>query len=122
MLIVGEDLGLLAPIVPKKMEEFGLLGLRVQRMPADPKADFWRPEEYSWMTVCSPSTHDCSSVRLWLEDKKVAKKYWNQQFGRYDESYLEPVTAEDSLNILRKHLYSKSMIAVFLFQDLVAIN
>lgn len=44
MLIVGEDLGLLAPIVPKKMSEFGLLGLRLQRMPADPKQDFWACE------------------------------------------------------------------------------
>lgn len=78
MLIVGEDLGLLAPIVPKKMEEFGLLGLRVQRMPADPKIDFWRTEDYSWMTVCSPATHDSPPLRLWLEDKVIAKKYWNQ--------------------------------------------
>lgn len=36
MLIIGEDLGLVAPVVPRKMHEFGLLGLRVQRMPSNP--------------------------------------------------------------------------------------
>ena len=121
MLIIGEDLGLLAPVVPQKMEEFGLLGLRVQRMPADPKDDFWSTEDYQYMTVCTPGTHDCPGLRSWLQDKKVAQKYWIQQFGRYDSGYLEP-TANDYLSIVRKHLHSKSMIAMFLIQDIMAVD
>lgn len=75
MLIIGEDLGLLAPVVPQKMHEHGLLGLRVQRMPANPKDDFWRCEDYEWMTVCTPATHDCPGIRSWWLNEEVAVKY-----------------------------------------------
>ncbi|CAL6003586.1 4-alpha-glucanotransferase [Hexamita inflata] len=122
MLIVGEDLGLLAPVVPKKMGEYGLLGLRVQRMPADPTQDFWNCDQYDWMTVCTPATHDCSGLRSWWNDKKTAEKYWYQQLGRYGQDYMKDISAQDCKNILRKHLYSKSMVAVFLMQDLMSMD
>lgn len=108
MLIIGEDLGLLAPIVPKKMEEFGLLGLRVQRMPSDTKQVFAKCHEYNWMTVCTPGTHDSPALRHWweLNEKESSMKYFIEEFGRYGEGYKQPLSGEDVQNIIKKHLYS----------------
>lgn len=35
------------------MQELGLIGLRIQRMPSEPNTEFGIPSQYSYMTVCS---------------------------------------------------------------------
>ena len=35
------------------MQELGLIGLRIQRMPSEPNLEFGIPSQYSYMTVCS---------------------------------------------------------------------
>jgi hypothetical protein len=34
------------------MQELGLIGLRIQRMPSEPNCEFGIPSQYSYMTVC----------------------------------------------------------------------
>ena len=34
------------------MQELGLIGLRIQRMPSEPNTEFGIPSQYSYMTVC----------------------------------------------------------------------
>jgi 4-alpha-glucanotransferase len=34
------------------MQELGLIGLRIQRMPSEPNLEFGIPSQYSYMTVC----------------------------------------------------------------------
>ena len=48
------------------LEELGILGLRIQRMPHEP-GEFGRPERYPYDTVCSPSCHDTTTTRAWYE-------------------------------------------------------
>lgn len=36
------------------MQELGLIGLRIQRMAAEPGVEFGLPSQYSYMTVCLP--------------------------------------------------------------------
>ncbi|KAH0575220.1 4-alpha-glucanotransferase [Spironucleus salmonicida] len=123
MLIIGEDLGLLAPIVPQKMEEFGLLGLRVHNMPSNPQNTFQTQENYSWMTVCTPGTHDCPSLRSWWSrGGKQVEEYWRTELDRHDDCWKKPLTVSDSLNIVRKLLHTESMISMFLIQDWTAIT
>jgi 4-alpha-glucanotransferase len=92
-LVCGEDLGMVPPCVPPVLEELGILGLRIQRMPhaegdgnGDRSGDgggdgegggdgggggggveFGRPGGYPYQTVCSPSCHDTSTTRAWYE-------------------------------------------------------
>ena len=65
-LVCGEDLGMVPSCVPPVLEELGILGLRIQRMPHEP-GEFGRPERYPYDTVCSPSCHDTTTTRAWYE-------------------------------------------------------
>jgi 4-alpha-glucanotransferase len=40
-------------------------------MPLDAKKQFQHPSEYSYLTVCTPSTHDCSTLRGWWEENRA---------------------------------------------------
>ena len=68
MLIFGEDLGFIPSCVPSVLEELGILGLRIQRMPAEPGVEFGNPARYPYMAVASPSCHDVSPTRAWWEE------------------------------------------------------
>ncbi|CAK9170451.1 unnamed protein product [Ilex paraguariensis] len=50
MLACGEDLGLIPSCVHPVMQELGLIGLRIQRMPSEPGLEFGIPAQYSYMT------------------------------------------------------------------------
>lgn len=43
-------------ILVQVMQELGLIGLRIQRMPSEPGREFGIPSEYSYMTVSSLSS------------------------------------------------------------------
>ncbi|XP_073104819.1 4-alpha-glucanotransferase DPE2 isoform X2 [Elaeis guineensis] len=51
MLACGEDLGLIPSCVHPVMQELGLIGLRIQRMPSEPGLEFGIPSQYSYMTI-----------------------------------------------------------------------
>jgi 4-alpha-glucanotransferase len=65
-LVCGEDLGMVPSCVPPVLEELGILGLRIQRMPFE-EGEFGRPSRYPYETVCSPSCHDTTTTRAWYE-------------------------------------------------------
>ncbi len=44
MLICGEDLGMVPHCVPEVMKQLGILSLEIERMPKDPKTEFFHPE------------------------------------------------------------------------------
>ena len=43
MLICGEDLGMVPACVPEVMKQLGILSLEIQRMPKDPRREFFNP-------------------------------------------------------------------------------
>jgi 4-alpha-glucanotransferase len=65
MLVCGEDLGMIPDCVPKAMEELGILSLEIQRMPKNPKVKFSHPADAPYLSVCTTSTHDMSTIRGW---------------------------------------------------------
>jgi 4-alpha-glucanotransferase len=47
------------------LQELGLIGLRIQRMPSGPGVEFNNPATYPYLSVASPSCHDVSPLRAW---------------------------------------------------------
>ncbi len=120
LLPCGEVLGMVPDMVPALMEELGILGLEIERMPKTPGA--WRadPSSAPYLSVVSPATHDMAPLRLWwAEDRSAAQRYWTEVLGRDGEA---PERASDEVCrvIIGNHLSSPAMLAVVQLQDLLA--
>ena len=68
MLVCGEDLGMVPECVPGVMDDLGILSLKIQRMPKENYLAFGLTQNYPYMSVCTPSCHDMSTVRGWWEE------------------------------------------------------
>ncbi len=109
MLACGEDLGMLSEPVTRCMQNLHILSLEVLMMPKQFGADLGEPQKYPYLSVCTTSTHDSQTLRMWL-GKRVCPQ--------------EPkdAPAEECLKIVRKILAAKSMIAVLPLQDWFSIE
>ena len=98
MLACGEDLGMVPDCVPAVMDSEKILSLEMAQM------DKGRPWPY--LSVCATSSHDMETVRM--------------QYARdCDGADPEPWECR---NILRNHLNSDSMLAIFPIQDWMSID
>ncbi|XP_039000486.1 4-alpha-glucanotransferase DPE2-like [Hibiscus syriacus] len=122
MLACGEDLGLIPACVHPVMQELGLIGLRIQRMPSDPDLEFGIPSHYSYMTVCAPSCHDCSTLRAWWEeDEERRRRFFNSVMGC--DGFPPDQCVPDVVHfVIRQHAEAPSMWAIFPLQDLLALK
>ena len=130
MLVCGEDLGLVPDFVPGEMQNLGILGLRIQRMPA-PEQDndsnnnreFGIPSRYPYDTVCSPSCHDTTTFRAWFEeDENRRKKYYSQILGQDISTTPKQCTTETMRKVIKQHLESPSALAIFALADVLAMD
>jgi len=122
MLICGEDLGMVPHCVPAVMQQLGILGLEIERMPKDPNSGFFHPKDAPYLSVVTPSTHDMSTIRgWWEEDREKTQKFYNNMLGHYGEA---PYFCEGWINkeIVLQHLYSPAMWAIFQLSDLLGMN
>ncbi len=122
MLVCGEDLGMIPDCVPGVMNELGILSLEVQRMPKDPKIEFLHPSDAPYLSVCTTSTHDTSTLRgWWEEDAGKSERFFRIIMGNHApfNKVMEPWLAKD---ILQQHLWSPAMWAIFPIQDLLAMD
>ncbi|KAF3790784.1 4-alpha-glucanotransferase [Nymphaea thermarum] len=122
ILACGEDLGLIPSCVHPVMQELGIIGLRIQRMPSDPGLEFGIPSKYDYMTVCAPSCHDCSTLRAWWEESEERReRYFKEIIG---DDGIPPSSCVPSItyNIIQQHFESPSMWAIFPLQDLLALK
>ena len=106
----------------KNLTSRGLLSLRVQRCPRDPNQTFDKIREFPYFTVAMPSTHDMSTIREWWEQNREATTaFWRDEVWRNDEppNQCEPWVQE---LILKQHLSSDAMWAVFLLQDIAGAD
>src|SRR3569623_439755 len=121
MLCCGEDLGMVPACVPPVMQQLNILGLRIQRYvmyrkilrlvrkSTDPKLEFLHPADYPYMTVCTPSVHDTSTLRgWWEEDRSVTQRFWNTVLGEHGAV---PYFCDESVTekVVNQHIYSPSM-------------
>ncbi|KAJ7976533.1 4-alpha-glucanotransferase DPE2 [Quillaja saponaria] len=122
MLACGEDLGLIPSCVHPVMQELGLIGLRIQRMPSEPGQEFGIPSQYNYMTVCAPSCHDCSTLRAWWEeDEERRHRYFKSVVGS-DMLPPDRCVPEIANYVIRQHVEAPSMWAIFPLQDLLALK
>ncbi|MED6204779.1 4-alpha-glucanotransferase dpe2, variant 2 [Stylosanthes scabra] len=122
MLACGEDLGLIPSCVHPVMQELGLVGLRIQRMPNEPGLEFGIPSQYSYMTVCAPSCHDCSTLRAWWEEDEDRRLRYFKNVVESDELPPDRCTPEVAHFVIRQHVEAPSMLAIFPLQDLLALK
>ncbi len=121
MLICGEDLGMIPQSVSGVMKAMNILSLEIQRMPKG-DTEFGVVQHYPYMAVCSPSSHDMSTIRGWWEsDAEMA--------GRFFHNYLHwfGVPAKDCTpdivkTVVDDHLSSPAMLAIFPIQDLIGMD
>lgn len=121
MLLCGEDLGMVPACVPGVMKEQGILSLEIQRMPKNSDGEFSDPMHAPYLSVVSPSTHDMSTLReWWREDVNQTGRFaWYQLNEAHPP---EELTGELVEKIIRRHLESPAMLAVFPLQDLLAMD
>ncbi|KAL2630387.1 hypothetical protein R1flu_015073 [Riccia fluitans] len=121
MLACGEDLGMVPACVAPVLEELGLLGLRIQRMPNSNK-EFGIPSEYEYMTVCAASCHDCSTLREWWEeDEERRARYFKDVLG-FSGTPPPNCDVQITHTILQQHVESPSVWAIFPIQDFLALK
>lgn len=122
MLVCGEDLGMIPGCVKGVMDELRILSLEIQRMPKQYGVEFDNPQHYPYLSVCSISTHDMSTLRgWWHEDLKQTQRYYEQVLHGWGECPKEaPGWICDS--IVLNHLLGNSMLCILSFQDWLSID
>ncbi len=122
MLVCGEDLGMVPDCVPWVMEQLQILSLEIQRMPKSPKDEFGHVQSYPFRSVCTIGTHDMSTFRgWWEEDRNLSARFYYHELGQQGEL---PFHAPGWLceDVIRRHLYSPSMLCIFTWQDWTAMD
>lgn len=122
MMVCGEDLGMVPECVPDVMKQLGILSLEIQRMPKDPKKEFFHPNDAPYMSVITPSTHDMSTVRGWWEENRErTQQFYNTILGQWGDA---PYYCEPWVNraIVLQHLYSPAIWSIFQLQDILGMS
>ncbi|MFR9165276.1 MAG: 4-alpha-glucanotransferase [Dysgonomonas sp.] len=122
MLVCGEDLGMIPDCVPEVMSLLQILTLEIERMPKENGRLFTDLKKIPYLSVCSTSTHDISTIRLWWkENPDITQKYYNEVLLCEGVAPKE-CTIELCEKIIFDHLGSSSLLAIFPLQDWLAIN
>ncbi|MBN2805706.1 MAG: 4-alpha-glucanotransferase [Prolixibacteraceae bacterium] len=122
MLICGEDLGMVPDTVPEVMHELNILSLEIQRMPKNPNIEFGHPADAPYLSVCTTSTHDMSTIRGWWEEnREKTRRFYHHILGHNDvpPHFAEPWICREIIN---QHLYAPAMWTIFPIQDLIAMD
>lgn len=122
MLVCGEDLGMVPDTVPEVMKALNILSLEVQRMPKNPDIEFGHPDDAPYLSVCTTSTHDMSTIRGWWEEHPdKTGRFYHHMLGHNDTPpyFAEPWICRE---IIVQHLHSGAMWCIFPIQDLIALD
>jgi 4-alpha-glucanotransferase len=122
MLVCGEDLGMVPDCVPEVMTNLNILSLEIQRMPKNQNIEFGHPADAPYLSVCTTSTHDMSTIRGWWEEnREKTQRFYHHILGHNDVAphFAEPWICKEIIN---QHLYSPAMLVIFPIQDLIAMD
>ncbi|KAK3273264.1 4-alpha-glucanotransferase dpe2, partial [Cymbomonas tetramitiformis] len=130
MMVFGEDLGMIPSCLPPVLADLSVLGLRIQRMAGDEGREFGDPAQYPYMSACSPSCHDTSTLRGWWEhDSDRRARFFREQLTATPQSGLSQdedppaaCLAGVAHAVLKQHAQSQSAWAIFPIQDLMALD
>lgn len=122
MLTCGEDLGMLADSVHDCMNNLKILSLELMIMPKQSGVELENPATYPYLSVCTTSTHDSETLRMWL-GKRLGTTMG--AVATIDATTTQPITdalPEDCIKILKENLAAPSMFAIFPLQDWLSID
>ncbi|MBO5537446.1 MAG: 4-alpha-glucanotransferase [Prevotella sp.] len=122
MLVCAEDLGMVPQCVQWVMDELRILSLELQSMPKDPSVRFGIIEQYPYRSVCTISSHDMPTLRMWWdEDYAQAQDFYNNVLHRGGTA---PHPMPDWLanDIVSRNLQAPSMLCVLALQDWLACD
>lgn len=122
MLICGEDLGMVPDSVPVVLRRLGLLSLEVQRWPKRLGQRLGCPADYPYLSVCTTSTHDMSTLRgWWEEDPELRQYFWTKVMERDGVAPAE-CSPEICRFIIEQNLAAASMWCILPLQDWLGID
>ena len=122
MLCCAEDLGMVPDCVAWVMDELQILSLELESMPKNPGLRFGRISQNPYRSVCTISTHDTPTLRMWWdENQERTQDYWNNVLHRPGPAP-HPMSGDLATDIIRRHLQCPSMICVISIQDWLAID
>ena len=116
MLACGEDLGMLADSVTQCMNNLKILSLELMLMPKQFGMDLGDPAYYPYLSVCTTSTHDCETLRMWLGRRMGTGT------GVGTEEYKADAAPVECENIIRRNLASPSMLTILPLQDWLSVD
>jgi 4-alpha-glucanotransferase len=122
MLAFGEDLGMIPSCVPEAMRELNLISLEIQRMPKQFGQEFGVTYFAPYLSLCTTSTHDMSTLRAWWEeDREQTQRYFNTVLFENGEApqSCEPWIVE---KIITQHIQSPAIWVVLPFQDWLGMD
>ncbi|KAK8871028.1 4-alpha-glucanotransferase dpe2 [Tritrichomonas musculus] len=120
MLICAEDFDQKTDQIAQYIKDYGFLSFHVQRISQEKSELFDDISKCNYMSICCSSTHNMMPYREWWEDQNennIVRDFWKTQV-KIDSQIpyrCQPWVLE---TIIKQHLNSKSMIALFLLQDL----
>lgn len=122
MMACAEDLGMIPSCVPDVLRTLQIHSLEVERMPKESDRQFANVAGYPYLSVCTTSTHDMSTIRQWwMEDRALSQQYYN---GVLRQKGVAPIecTPEICTQIVVRHLQSPSMLTILPLQDWLSID
>ena len=122
MLACGEDLGMIPECVPAVMKQLQIFSLEIERMPKDPGVEFTALRNLPYRSVCTTSTHDMATIRMWWkENPEKTQRYYNDVLHRRGTAPDE-CPAEICGQILFNHLNARSMLTIIPLQDWLSVD
>jgi 4-alpha-glucanotransferase len=122
MLACGEDLGMIPQPVAEVMRKLQILSLEIERMPKSPQYEYTPLTHNPYLSVCTTSTHDMSTIRgWWKENKAKTQRYYNETLKK-EGNAPEICSPEICEQIISNHLLSNSLLCIIPFQDWLSID
>lgn len=122
MLVCAEDLGTIPECVPEVLEKLEILGLHVIRWAkkyGEYGEPYIKPSEYNYLSVSTPAVHDSSTVRQWWSEIEDSS---NLAHALNLDTIGDTPNAENIERVYKQLLQTTAHIAMFQFQDLLAID
>lgn len=122
MLVCAEDLGMVPECVSWVMKQLRILSLEIQTMPKTYGVEFSNLADNPYRSVATISTHDMPTMRgWWKEDYARAQRFYNNAL-HIDGSAPHKMPGWLCEEIVKRHLYSPSMLCLLSLQDWLSID
>ena len=122
MLVCAEDLGMLPSCVANVLENQRILSTEIQTLPKLPGVEFAHLESNPYRSMCTISTHDMPTLRLWWEENMGrTQRYYATMLQKQGKAPLQ-LPAHIAEQIIARLMFSPSMLCMLAIQDWLAMD